>query len=78
MNLGLSVYLLTYFVMDSELEFDIVADQIKLVVRRDARVDEEIGHHRDNSSAEINQKCRQSGEGLKNHLLARPRSSIAR
>src|SRR5262249_40026032 len=48
----------------------VVTDQLELVVRRDARVDEEIGQHRDNSGAEIHQERRQPGERLQDQWRA--------
>jgi hypothetical protein len=46
----------------------VVADQLELVVRGDARVDKQIRHHGEQAGAEIDQKGRQPGERLKNHV----------
>ena len=43
------------------------ADQLELVVRGDAGIDEEVGDHGDDRRAEIDQERRQPGEGLKDH-----------
>ena len=45
----------------------IVADQLELVVRRNAGIDEEIGEHGHDRRAEIHQKGRQPGKGLQHH-----------
>ena len=43
------------------------ADQLELVMRRDAGIDEEVGDHGDNCRAEIDQERRQPGERLQDH-----------
>src|SRR5262249_43174851 len=45
------------------------ADQLELIVRRDAGVDEEVGDYGNDCSTEIHQERRQPGERLKNHYV---------
>jgi hypothetical protein len=49
-------------------------DQLEFIVRCDAGIDEQKGNHGNKRRAKIDQKRRQSGEGLKDHLDA-PRES---
>jgi len=52
----------------------VVADQLELVMRRDARIDEEVDHDRKDRGAEIDQERRQPGERLQDHLVGVPDS----